>query len=256
VTVNPLDLTGKNIIVTGASSGIGLATSRLISELGGKVAMISRNKEKLQNSAQDLVKGSYRFYPFDLSNLDEIPALVNSIREEMGPIGGLVHSAGDFAVTPLRAFHHDEYRSLYDLHVTAFFMLAQAVCSRRNVDASGASIVAVSSILANTGKEGASTYGSVKGALVSSVRSLAVEHAPKKIRFNCVCPGWVETPMLESIKKLHPDQNSFDKDVTDKHPLGLGEPNDVANAICFLLSEASRWITGISLVLDGGYSAK
>ena len=256
MTVNPLDLSGKNIIVTGASSGIGLATSRLISELGGKVAMISRNKEKLQNSAQELVKGSYRCYPFDLSNLDEIPGLVNSIREEMGPIGGLVHSAGNFAVTPLRAFDPVEYRRLYDLHVTAFFMLSQAVCSKKNADKTGVSVVAVSSILAKTGKEGASTYGSAKGALLSAVKSLAVEYAPKLIRFNCVCPGWVETPMLESIKKLHPDQNSFDEDVTDKHPLGLGKPIDVANAVCFLLSEASRWITGTNLVLDGGYSAQ
>lgn len=255
MTVNPLDLSGKNIIVTGASSGIGLATSRLISELGGKVAMISRNKQKLQNSAQGLVKGSYRCYPFDLSQLDGIPALVNSIIEEMGPIGGLVHAAGDFAVTPLRAFDSDEYRSLYDLHVTAFFMLAQAVCSRRNADPSGASIVAVSSIAATTGSEGLSTYSSVKGALLSAVRSLAVEHASKKIRFNSVCPGWVETPMLESIKRLHTDQGSFDKNVTDKHPLGLGKPIDVANAICFLLSQGSRWITGTSLILDGGYSA-
>ena len=256
MTANPLDLSGRSIIVTGASSGIGLATSRLISELGGNVAMVSRSEQKLQNSARALPEGSYHLYPFDLRQLDEIPELVNAVREDIGPIGGLVHSAGDFAVTPLRTFDPDEYRSLYDLHVTAFFMLSQAVCLKKNVASTGASIVAVSSIAAMTGSEGLSNYASVKGALLSAVRSLAVEYAPKKIRFNCVCPGWVNTPILESIKNLHHDLDSFDTAVTQKHPLGLGEPIDVANAICFLLSEASRWITGTSLVLDGGYSAQ
>lgn len=256
MTANPLDLSGKNIIVTGASSGIGLATSRLISELGGKVAMVSRSEHKLQNSAQELPEGSYRLYPFDLRQLDEIPTLVNAIREDIGPIGGLVHSAGDFALTPLRAFNPDEYRSLYDLHVTVFFVLSQTVCSKKNVAPSGASVVAVSSITAMRGSEGLSTYASVKGALLSAVRSLAVEYAPKKIRFNCICPGWVNTSMLDSIKKMHVDPDSFVAAGTKKHPLGFGEPEDVANSICFLLSEASRWITGISLVLDGGYSVQ
>lgn len=254
--VNPLDLTGKHIIVTGASSGIGLATSRLICEMGGHVSMVARNEDKLHESSKGLPENCFDIFPFDLLETERISDLVNTIREKKGPLGGLVHSAGNFAVTPLRAFDPVEYRLLYDLHVAAFFMLSQASCSRRNADKTGVSVVAVSSILAKTGKEGASTYGSAKGALLSAVKSLAVEYAPKLMRFNCVCPGWVETPMLESIKELHPDQNSFDEDVTNKHPLGLGKPIDVANAVCFLLSEASRWITGTNLVLDGGFSAQ
>jgi len=217
--------------------------------------MVARNEDKLRESSKGLPENCFDIYPFDLLETERIPDLVNTIREKKGPLGGLVHSAGNFAVTPLRAFDPVQYRHLYDLHVTAFFMLSQAVCFKRNADKTGVSVVAVSSAAAMKSSEGLSTYSSVKGALLSAVRSLSVEYAPKLIRFNCVCPGWVETPMLESIKKLHPDQNSFDENVTNKHPLGLGEPIDVANAICFLLSEASRWVTGTSLIIDGGYSA-
>ena len=218
--------------------------------------MVARNEDRLRESTRGLPVGGFEIYPFDLLQTEGIAELVNTIREKTGPVGGLVHSAGSFAVTPLRAFDPVEYRRLYDLHVTAFFMLSQAACSRKNADKAEVSVVAVSSIAATTGSEGLSAYSSVKGALFSAVKSLAVEYAPRLIRFNSVCPGWVETPMLESIKQLHPDQGSFDQNVTLKHPLGLGKPTDVANAVCFLLSEASRWITGANLILDGGYSAQ
>lgn len=254
MTINPMSLSGKNIIVTGASSGIGLATSHLICTLGGNVAMVSRNKEKLSVAQREMPEGSSKAFSFDLRNTDKIPDLVSLIRTEVGPIGGLVHCAGDFAVSPLRSFDSKEYRDLYDLHVTAFFMLSKAVCTKKNVDPTGASIVAVSSVTAISGLEGSSTYSSVKGALVSAVRSLAAEYATKKIRFNCVCPGWVNTPMLDRIKALYPDLESFDLAITKRHLLGLGQPEDVSNSICFLLSDAARWITGTSVVLDGGYS--
>jgi len=151
-------LLGKNVIVTGASSGIGLATSRLVCELGGTVAMVSRSEERLRNAKKELPEDASKIFPFDLQKSKEIPDLVNFIRDKVGPIGGLVHSAGDFAVTPLRVFDPEEYRLLYDLHVTAFFMLSKAVCMKKNVDPTGASIVAVSSVAAISGSEGLSTY--------------------------------------------------------------------------------------------------
>ena len=254
MTINPMSLSGKNVIVTGASSGIGLVTSRLICDLGGNVAMVSRNEEKLAAAQREVSKETAKIFSFDLQNTGKIPDLVNLIRAEVGPIGGLVHCAGDFAITPLRSFDPNEYRNLYDLHVTVFFMLSKAVCMKKNLDPTGASIVAVSSVAAISGSEGLSTYSSVKGALISAVRSLAVEYAPKGIRFNCVCPGWVNTPMLDRIKELYPDPESFDLAITKRHLLGLGQPEDVSNSICFLLSDAARWITGTNIVLDGGYS--
>ncbi|MDR9768920.1 SDR family oxidoreductase [Acetomicrobium sp.] len=254
MTINPMSLSGKNIIVTGASSGIGLATSHLICALGGNVAMVSRNKEKLSVAQREMPEESSKAFSFDLRNTDKIPDLVSLIRAEFGPIGGLVHCAGDFAVRPLRSFDPKEYRDLYDLHVTAFFMLSKAVCTKKKRRSDRCFYRCRLICGCNIWFTGLSMYSSVKGALISAVRSLAAEYATKKIRFNCVCPGWVNTPMLDRIKALYPDLESFDLAITKRHLLGLGQPDDVSNSICFLLSDAARWITGTSVVLDGGYS--
>jgi NAD(P)-dependent dehydrogenase (short-subunit alcohol dehydrogenase family) len=125
---------------------------------------------------------------------------------------------------------------------------------RQNISPQGGSIIFISSIMGVAGENGKSLYSMTKGALIAGTRSLAIELAPRKIRVNCISPGVVETPMSNSaIYSQHAE--SLDK-IRNLHPLGLGSPTDVANACTFLLSDASKWITGINLIIDGGYTAR
>ena len=118
------------------------------------------------------------------------------------------------------------------------------------------SVVGISSVAALYGASGNSAYSASKGALVSLIKSLAVEYFAKKIRFNCVCPGYVDTPMLDAVKKLYKNEKDFSESIVKKHPLGLGNPEDVANAVVYLLSDAAKWVTGSVMTVDGGYEVR
>ena len=117
-------------------------------------------------------------------------------------------------------------------------------------------IVGISSVAALYGAPGKSAYSASKGALISLIKSLAAEYSGKKIRFNCVCPGYVDTPMLDAVTKLYKNEEDFSEAIVKKHPLGLGKPEDVANATVYLLSDASRWVTGSIMTVDGGYGGR
>ena len=117
-------------------------------------------------------------------------------------------------------------------------------------------IVGISSVAALYGASGKSAYSASKGALISLIKSLAAEYSGKKIRFNCVCPGYVDTPMLDAVKKLYKNEKDFSESIVKKHPLGLGNPEDVANAVVYLLSDAAKWVTGSVMTVDGGYGVR
>ena len=183
--------------------------------------------------------------PCDL--LDD--ASVKDLAGRVGKIDGVVHSAGIAALAPLRLASRAHIQSQMELNYLGPLLLTQQLLLR-NAIAGGGAIVFVSSISAHIGVHGVSAYGASKAALEAMARSLSVEVAKKKIRVNCLAPGLVETPMLKAARET---LGSMDETLA-KYPLGFGEPDDVANAAIFLLSPASRWITGTTLVLDGGHT--
>lgn len=250
--INPLELAGRTILVTGASSGIGRETAHLISQLGARVVLVGRNEQRLSETLQLLDGGGHRVEPFDLSSTDEIPRWLKGISASSGPLHGLVHCAGVIKLRPLRVLTSQAVEDLMGINVKAAISLAKGFC-HKNVRTPTGSIVFLSSVMGLTGQAGLGAYAASKGAIIALTRALAVELAGEHIRVNCVAPGLVTTEMGQGqLALLTPEQRAA---LEAMHLLGFGSARDVSYAIAFLLAETARWITGTVLVADGGYTA-
>jgi len=245
---NIFSLTGKTFLVTGASSGIGFETCKTIHSLGGKVIAIARNEENLKDLIKQLNPNEDTFIKADLSNKSDIKL----ITEQITNIDGIVHSAGVVTLSPLKFINEEKMDLLYEINYKSIVLLMQSIVKAKKLN-KGSSVVFVSSIAGLYGMKGNGMYAGTKGALISVSKVFANELAAQKIRVNCVAPGMVKTQITqETINQLSAEVIAEDE---AKYPLGYGEPEDVANPICFLLSEASKWITGQTLTLDGGRTA-
>lgn len=249
--VNPLDLSGRTILVTGASSGIGRETAILLSQLGAKLILVARDAERLQQTRAALTGGGHHIEPFDLNDLDAIPAWMKELAARLGALSGLVHSAGVYQMTPLRTVTAAGIDDVLRINLHAAVMLAKGF-RQKGCHAGGGSLVLLSSVAGLRGHAGLAAYTASKAALVGVARSMAMELAREDIRVNCVAPGLVATEMSSDVEAQTVGEIG---EIERAHPLGLGKPRDVANGIAFLLSEAARWITGTTISIDGGYSA-
>jgi NAD(P)-dependent dehydrogenase (short-subunit alcohol dehydrogenase family) len=250
--INPMDLKDRTILVTGASSGIGRETAILLSQLGARLILVGRNLEQLSNTLASLEGTAHKVYAFDLSNVDEIPRWMKDVTSTSCPLHGLVHSAGLQFTRPLRIMTSESIEELMRVNVTAAIFLAKAF-RQKGVSADSGSIVYLSSVMGLVGQSGQSAYSASKGALVTLTKSLALELSRENIRVNCVAPAMVRTEMSEKMLDLLTPEQVIK--IEAMHPLGLGRPRDVANAIAFLLADTAQWITGTTLVVDGGYTA-
>ena len=246
---NPFSLAGKTILVTGASSGIGQATAIACSNMGARVIAAARNEERLQATLSQLNANAadHMMLLADLTSAEELEQLVKSLPQ----LDGAVLCAGNSVTLPLQFGSRDKFDEMFDVNFFAPVELLRLMYKKKVLQ-KGASVVLIASIGGtHSFMPGNGVYGASKAALNSIMKYAAREFSPRKIRVNSICPGMVDTPL---IHRGTITEEQLAEDVK-RYPLGrYGRPDDIANGALFLLSDASSWLTGHDLVIDGGFS--
>ena len=250
---NFLDLSGRNYLVTGAASGIGKAVSILLSRFGATVFILDIDLEGLVKTASECKNTTVKIH-FDLLSEASLLKEITSSIASHGKLNGLVHCAGRPCIAPLKSLEKNIVLETYLLNSYAGLALAKICSNHKIYSGKYGSFIFISSVYGYVGSAANVAYAMSKSALTGLVKSLAVELAPKRIRVNLIAPGFIKSPMLENISSNFDDE--YLNTVSRLHLLGLGEDTDVANAVLFLLSDMSSWITGTELFVDGGYTAK
>jgi len=237
-------LINKTILVSGASSGIGRQTAISAAEAGATVIITGRNPAELDITFSQLKGSGHIQFVADL--LDE--AAVNDLVDKLPVLHGLVHSAGLSSYMPANLIAKKHIEQLFGINYNAIVLITGKILQKKKM-APKSSIVFLSSIATKHAYFAGSIYSSTKAALEAYSKTLALELAPKGIRSNCLAPSFVKTRMVEeSEQTISPE--SMEK-MKKMHPLGFGEPEDVANTVLFFLSDASRWISGVTLPMGG-----
>ena len=243
----------KVAIVTGASSGIGAAVARELAAGGASVVLVARRADALHQRSKDVeaAGGTATVMPCNLTDEEAVCEMVQRVEDRFGRVDLLVNNAGMMVWSPLPLLQVDETRDMLELNVLSTWFLVRC-CGPLLPKGSGA-VVNVASAAGLQGTSGLSAYSASKGAVIAMTRSLAKEFAPRRVRVNAVAPGVVMTEASRMrFAVLSEKQLST---LEAQHPLGFGTPEDVAKAVAFLGSDDAKWITGHTLVIDGGLTA-
>lgn len=239
-------LKDKAILVTGASAGIGRTTAIQLARAGAQVLLTGRNSERLNQVAEEI--GGADFFIKDLADPEGIKSLV----AELPKLDGIVHSAGIVRPYPVSFINRKHIGEIQDINFNAPVELTSQLLRKKKVN-NQASIVFISSISSTFPYKGGAIYTGFKAALEAYSKVVALEYGDKGIRSNCIKAALINTKVLDDTIKSLPEEVL--EEHKNRYILGFGEPGDVANACQYLLSDASRWITGTNLILDGGLTA-
>lgn len=251
---SPFSIKGKNILITGAASGIGRQCSIDFSNAGANLILLDVNEEQLditKSMCSPAVKSySHKCNLVDVAGTEDV---VKTAVTESGPVDGMLYCAGVERTLPYNHLTDKDYQQIYSVNVIGATNLLK-VLTKKNIRAENAKYVLIASITALVGRPGVAAYAASKGAIVSLVKTLALEMATKGLNINCISPGTILTPLMEKMMESLTEEQQAER--KSGFPLGLGRPSDIANAAMFLLSDAARWITGQNIVVDGGYTSR
>lgn len=242
------NLTGKTIFITGASSGIGRETALRISRMGGKVFITGRDEAKLMETFRQLEGNDHRYFAADLTDEPQM----NNLVKELPSLNGILHGAGIIGPTPAKFIRQENIDKLFRINYEVPVLLTGKVLVAKKLE-SGSSVVFISSVVTKSPYFGGALYSGAKAALEAYSANLALELAGRRIRSNILSPALVNTPLLtDPAREGNPEivDDSIQR-YLKKYPMGIGEPQDVANLIVFLLADESKWISGANIPLGG-----
>lgn len=247
-------LQGKNVIVTGAGTGIGRACALAMAREGARLALVGRRKEKLQDLAKEIGNSAIPIAA-DVSKKADIESLVKRTVEEFGGINALLNNAGMLHVGNVEQITEEQWDQTFNINVRGLWLLSRAVLPHLR-KAGGGSIINVASVLGINGARNRASYAPSKGAVVLLTKCMAIDHGAENIRVNAICPSFVETDLTAAVLSQVADPQAVRRERIAIHPLGrLGRPEDIAGLAVYLASDESSWVTGAVFPVDGGYLA-
>ena len=256
---NLFSLNGKVALVTGAAYGIGFAIAKALAEAGAKIAFNCRKPEHLQSALDEYSKLGIeaRGYLCDVTKEDEVKAMVADIESTLGSVDILVNNAGIIRRIPMHEMSVDEFREVVDIDLNAPFIVAKAVIPAMMKKRSG-KIINICSMMSELGRETVSAYAAAKGGLKMLTRNIASEYGEYNIQCNGIGPGYIATPQTAPLRERQPDgsRHPFDSFIVAKTPAARwGNPDDLKGPVVFLASQASDFVNGHILYVDGGILA-
>jgi len=242
-------LEGKNVLITGGNSGIGLATARLFAAEGARVAITGRNAETLRAAAAELGEKGFAVQA-DVEDIAALESAVAQVAHKFGKLDVVFANAGIGGSTPIGSTSLDVFQKLIHTNLTAVFFTVQAALPHLN---DGASVILNGSVHAVLGAPGWSAYAATKAGVRAMTRNLAAELAPRRIRVNQVTPGATETPIWSAYGPTPEAKSKLEQRLSQAIPLGrLGQPEEIGHAALYLASDDSRNVTATEIVVDGG----
>lgn len=246
---NPFSLEGKTVLITGAASGIGRATAIQCAEMGAKILLFDLNEQGLQETQKQITHYNPEYFALDLTDSDKLIETISFLPK----LDGVVSNAGIVLSLLAKFSEPKDLDRIFKINTFSHINLVQQLIGQKKLN-KGASIVFTSSMSGvYCGIAGGTLYGATKSAILGYSKALAIELAPRGIRVNTIHPGMIETPLTSgtalSKELLEEDARNY--------PLGrYGKPEEIAYSIVYLLSDATTWMTGTQLLIDGGYSVK
>ncbi|PTR01536.1 gluconate 5-dehydrogenase [Mucilaginibacter yixingensis] len=246
--IDILNINGRVALVTGGGTGIGFGIAQSFAAAGATVVITGRREDVLQEAVAQIGNGA-RYYVQDISKQTELPAFVERLEKEVGPIDILVNNAGQHLKKFMRDTTDQEFLALLQVHLLSVFSLSREVANRMSARKRG-SILLISSMSAVMGMTQVVAYTTAKTALIGLMRAMMAEYSADNVRVNAIAPGWIESDMM--FKAINADEQRKNK-IMSRIPFNrFGKPKDIGNAALFLASDAAEYITGVFLPIDGG----
>lgn len=245
-------LKNKVAIITGGTSGIGLATAKLFLKEGAKVVIVGRDAKKAKNLNKNL-----HFIEGDVSKEEDVEKIIKDSYKKFGKIDILFNNAGIEFSGNVCDTKSEDWNKVIDINLKGVFYGCKYAVPFMKKNKNGGTIINTSSVAGLVGFENLSAYCASKGGVTNLTRQVALDFAKDNIRVNCICPGAIDTPMITEYLKKVPNKKQAKEGLKNMHPLGrMGKPEEVANAVLFLASEESSFITGQAIAVDGGFTAR